>query len=44
MVSIIVIFENKVGFVDKGGGELSPAVKLQIGLEKTRPETRYCSK
>ena len=42
MVSITVIFENKVRFVDEGG-ELSPTAKLQIGLEKTRPETRYCS-
>ena len=43
MVYITVIFGNKVRFVDEGGKELSPTVKLQMGLEKTRPEIAYYS-
>lgn len=43
MISVIVIVRNVVKFVNKGERELSPAVNLQIRIEKVRPEMAYYS-
>lgn len=43
MISVIVIVRDMVRFINKGERESSPAVSLQIRIEKLRPEKAYYS-